>query len=154
MEFTNLYTQLNYYMKGVIKVWTCDVCDREFKNKNQSHSCKSIHTIDEYITLFSSEQQSKLIELREIINKTAPKAKETIRWNMPTFTQNGNLVHFAMQKNHIGFHVGASTVQTFEDELLNYHSSKGTIHLPNDQLLPRELIQAIVRYRVARNTNK
>lgn len=80
-------------------MWTCDICGRDFKNKNQSHSCKKIHTIDEYIAQFSSEQQSKLIELREIINEMAPEAKEKISWNMPTFAQNGgNLVHFASQK--------------------------------------------------------
>lgn len=141
-------------MKGVINVWICDICDRTFRNKNQSHSCKSIHTIDEYITLFSSEQQSKLIELREVINETAPEAKEKISWNIPTFTQNWNLVHFALQNNHIGFHVGASTVQSFKDKLSNFHYSKGTIHLPNNQPLPRELIQAIVQYRVERNINK
>lgn len=141
--------------KGVVKVWTCDICRREFKNKNQSHSCKKIHTIDEYIALFSSEQQGKLTELREIINEAAPEAEEKISWNMPTFVQNGgNLVHFALHKNHIGFHVGASTVLHFKDELLDYYSSKGTIHLPNDHSLPRELIKAIVQFRIERNMNK
>lgn len=141
--------------KGVVKVWTCDICGRQFKNKNQSHSCKKTHTVDEYITLFSSEQQSKLTELREIIIQTAPDAKEQMKWNMPTFVQNGgNLVHFALQKNHIGLHVGVSTVQSFKDKLSNYNFSKGTIHFPNNQSLPRELIEAIVRFRVEKYKEK
>lgn len=134
-------------------MWNCNLCGREFKNKNQPHSCKSIETINEYISLFPQEQQSKLIELRDIINEAAPEAQEKISWNMPTFVQNGsNLVHFASQKNHIGFHVGASTVQAFKNELLDYHYSKGTIHLPNAQPLPHELIQAIVHFRAERST--
>lgn len=135
-------------------MWTCDICGRTFKNTNQSHYCKTINTIDEYITLFSPEQQNKLIRLRSIIHETAPKAEETISWNMPTFVQNGNLVHFAMHKHHIGFHVGTSTVQSFKERLSDFHYSNGTIRLPNDQPLPEALIKAIVRFRVKRNAPK
>lgn len=84
-------------------MWKCEVCSREFKNKNQSHSCKSIHTIDEYIAQFSSNDQKKLEELREIIKITAPEAEEKISWNMPTFFLKKNLVHFAMQKIILDF---------------------------------------------------
>lgn len=136
-------------------MWTCDICGRAFKNKNQSHSCKKVHTVDEYITLFSLEQQKKLMDLRKIINEAAPEADEKISWNMPTFVQNGNnLVHFAVQKNYLGFHVGASTVQTFKNELSEYYFLKGTIHLPNNQPLPHKLIKAIVQFRVERLANK
>lgn len=129
-------------------MWRCEICGREFKNKNQSHSCKAINTIDEYIAQFSLDDQKKLNELREIITKTAPEVEEKISWKMPTFFQNKNLVHFAMHKNHIGFYVGPTAVEAFETKLANFHFFKGTIQLPKDQPLPEKLIQEIVRFKI------
>lgn len=134
-------------------MWTCEVCGRKFKNKNQSHSCKSVRTIDEYIAQFYPNDQKKLQELREIIIKTAPEVIEKISWNMPTFFQSKNLVHFAMQKNHIGFHVGQTAVEAFEHELSNLHFSKGTIHLPIDQPFPLQLIERIVQFKIEMHGN-
>lgn len=131
-----------------VNMWRCEICGREFKNKNQSHSCKSFRTIDEYIAQFSPHDQNKLQVLRELINKLAPEAVEKMSWNMPTFFQYNNLVHFVMQKNHIGFHVGPTAVKAFENELLNFHFNKGTIHLPNDQAFPHQLIEKIVQSKV------
>lgn len=133
-------------------MWTCGVCGREFKKKNQSHYCKSINTIEAYIRLFSPEDQKMLKEIHEIIKKAAPEAEEKISWKMPTFVQNGNLVHFAMHKKHIGFYVGATTVKAFENELTNFKFSKGTIQLPKNQPLPHKLIKAIVLFNVEKNT--
>lgn len=134
-------------------MWRCEVCGREFKNKNQSHSCKSIHSIDEYIAQFSSNDQNKLQELREIIQTAAPKAEEKISWNMPTFFLKKNLVHFAMQKNHIGFHVGPTAVEVFEHELSNLHFLKGTIQFPHNQSLPHQLIKEIVQFKIEMHAN-
>lgn len=60
-------------------------------------------TIDEYITGFNPPVRAKLEEMRAAIRQAAPQAAETINYQIPTFTLNGNLVHFAAFKNHIGF---------------------------------------------------
>lgn len=60
--------------------------------------------IDEYIAGFTPDIQSVMQELRSAIRKAAPDAQETISYQMPTFTLEGNLVHFAGYKNHIGFY--------------------------------------------------
>ena len=129
-------------------MWKCEICSREFKNKNQPHSCKTIHTIDAYIALFPPKDQTRLKELREIINTAAPEAEEIIRWKMPTFFQNKNLVHFAMHKNHIGFYVGPTAVEFFENELSNFDFFKGTIQFSNNKPLPYKLIKAIVHFKI------
>lgn len=134
-------------------MWTCELCGREFKNKNQSHSCQSVSTIDAYIAQYSPDEQKKLQELRDIINQTAPLAEEKISWNMPTFFQNRNLVHFAMHKSHIGFYVGPTAVEIFENELVGFHYNKGTIRLPINEPLPQKLIQEIVQFKVKRHGN-
>jgi uncharacterized protein YdhG (YjbR/CyaY superfamily) len=65
-------------------------------------SKKGFKTIDEYITAFPENVQSILQELRRVISETASEAKETIDYGIPTFKLNGNLVHYAAFKSHIG----------------------------------------------------
>jgi len=67
---------------------------------------------------------------------------------MPTFKLNGNLVHFAGYKNHIGFYPTPSGIEAFRDELAPYELSKGTIKFPLDRPIPFDLVRKIVVYRV------
>jgi uncharacterized protein YdhG (YjbR/CyaY superfamily) len=46
---------------------------------------------------------------------------------MPTFTLNGNLVHFAAFKNHIGFYPTPSGIEAFKKELSVYEGAKGSV---------------------------
>ncbi len=106
-------------------------------------------TIDEYIANFDGEQQSILEHVRQIIKNAAPKeAKETINYGMPTFRYNGNLIHFAMFKKHLGLYPGAATIAHFEDDLKNYKTSKGAIQIPLGTDLPKSLIEKMVQYNV------
>lgn len=73
---------------------------------------------------------------------------------MPTFYLNGNLVHFASFKNHIGFYPTPSGVTTFYNELKQYKKSKGTIIFPHDKPIPYDLIKQIVEMRVHENLSK
>ena len=66
--------------------------------------------IDNYINTFNDESQHLLKQLRQQIRKAAPAATETICYGMPTFVLEGNLVHFAAFKNHIGFYPTPSLV--------------------------------------------
>lgn len=110
--------------------------------------------IDEYIAGFSQDVQTILEELRATIRQAAPNAGETIKYQIPTFTLNGNLVHFAAYKHHIGFYPAPSGVVAFNDELTVYKQAKGSIQFPIDQPLPLDLISRIVKFRVAENLEK
>jgi len=109
--------------------------------------------IDEYISKFPKDVRDVLEELRLAIKKTAPKAKETIRYGIPTFTLNGNLVHFAAFKNHIGFYPTPSAIEAFKKELSPFKQSKGTVQFPLDKPIPLELVKKIVEFRVQDNTS-
>ncbi len=111
-------------------------------------------TIDEYITLYPSEVQVKLRSLRNTILAAAPGAKEKIGYGIPTFTLNGNLVHFGAFTNHIGFFPGPSAIEAYAKQLEGYKTAKGTIQFPHSQQLPLELITKIVEYRVTENSRK
>jgi uncharacterized protein YdhG (YjbR/CyaY superfamily) len=110
--------------------------------------------INSYISLQEADIQHKLQILRNAIIEIAPKATEKISYTMPTFYLNGNLVHFAAYKNHIGFYPAPSGITHFIDELKDFKTSKGAIQFPNDKPLPIELIQKIVAFRVNENLNK
>lgn len=111
-------------------------------------------TIDEYINMFPEDVQRILHELRRTIKEAAPEAEETINYQMPTFTLNGNLVHFAAFKNHIGFYPTPSGIEAFEKELSRYKGAKGSVQFPIDEPLPLALIRRIVEYRVTENLER
>jgi uncharacterized protein YdhG (YjbR/CyaY superfamily) len=112
------------------------------------------HSIDEYIATFPPEIQALLESVRATIHAAAPEAEEKISYQMPTFVLNGNLVHFAAFKQHIGLYPAPSGIGAFQQELAPYKGAKGSVRFPISQPLPLELISAIVRFRVAENLNK
>lgn len=111
-------------------------------------------TIDEYIAEFPPEIQNLLQRIRETIHQAAPDAEEKISYGMPTFYLEGNLVHFAAHKNHIGFYPFPSGIAQFEKELSVYPRSKGAVQFPYDQPIPFDLLQKIVEFRVMENRAK
>lgn len=112
---------------------------------------KKTENINEYIANYSGELQDVLQDLRMFIKKCAPEATEKISWGMPTFYLQGNLIHFAVNKGYIGLYPGDSGVSFFKDELTEYTTTKGSIHLPLNRSMPYDLIRKIVEYRVIEN---
>ena len=104
--------------------------------------------IDEYIAAFPKDVQDRLQQIRRTIRKAAPKAEEAIKYRMPTFTLNGNLVHFAAFKNHIGFYPAPRGIEKFKKELSAYEGAKGSVRFPLDEAVPLALISRIVKFRV------
>lgn len=114
----------------------------------------AITTIDAYIATFPVSTQALLQQMRNTITKAAPKAEEAISYGMPTFKLQGNLVHFAGYKNHIGFYPAPSGIEAFAAELKKYKTSKGAIQFPIDEKLPLTLVTKIVKFRVKENEAK
>lgn len=112
---------------------------------------ENVNSIDTYIGQFPAEIQEILQEIRQVIKEAAPEAEEKISYQMPTFYQGGNLVHFAAYKNHIGFYPAPSGIEKFKQDLSKYKSAKGSVQFPLNQPIPFDLIQKIVTFRVAEN---
>ena len=115
---------------------------------------KTFIDINEYIAQFPEEIQLTLEKIRETINVAVPEAEEAIKYGMPTFVLNGNLVHFAAFKNHIGFYPAPSGIDAFMDELAQFRTGKGTIQFPIDKPIPFDLITKVVKFRVNENLEK
>ncbi len=110
--------------------------------------------IDEYIAGFPEDVRRILEKLRMTIREAAPDAEEAIKYRMPTFTLNGNLVHFAAFKNHIGFYPAPRGIEEFKDELSVYKGAKGSVQFPLDRPVPFELVSRIVKFRVRNQLEK
>ncbi len=109
-------------------------------------------SVDEYLAGFSGETRQKLDVVRKTIKSIAPSETiEKISYGIPTFYLNGNLVHFAGYKTHIGFYPGSVPIAEFAKELSAYKTSKGTVQFPFDKPLPLELITKITKACIARN---
>jgi uncharacterized protein YdhG (YjbR/CyaY superfamily) len=111
-------------------------------------------TIKEYIEGFPDDIQLILTQVYQTIKKAAPDAEERISYAMPTFTLNGNLIHFAAFKNHIGLYPTPNGIEPFKKELSVYKGAKGSIQLPLNQPMPLDLITRIVKHRVRVNLKK
>lgn len=107
--------------------------------------------VNEYIAAFPADVQLKLRRLRHIIQEAAPLAEEKISYNMPTYAQHGNLVHFAAYTKHIGFYPAPSGILAFKEQLSRFKGAKGSVQFPLDQPLPENLIREIVEFRVKEN---
>jgi uncharacterized protein YdhG (YjbR/CyaY superfamily) len=112
---------------------------------------KASKDIDEYISRFPSDVQEILEKIRMTIRKAAPDAEETIKYQMPTFTLSGNLVHFGAFKKHIGFYPVPRGIEPFKDQLSAYEGEKATVRFPLDKPIPYGLITRIVKFRVKKN---
>jgi uncharacterized protein YdhG (YjbR/CyaY superfamily) len=115
---------------------------------------KQAENIDSFIADFPEEVQTVLQELRAFIHKEAPGCTEDIKYGIPTFVLNGNLVHFSAYKSHIGFYPGASAIRYFSEKMQQYKLSKGTVQFPLGQPLPWDLTAEIIRFRVGENLAK
>lgn len=107
--------------------------------------------IDSYIRNASKETQPHLKKLSSTIRKLVPKAGEKLAWGMPTFTLEGNLIHFAWFKNHVSVFPGSDAIAWFKKDLTKYQTSKGTLQIPLDQPVPVALVSRIVKFCVKRN---
>jgi uncharacterized protein YdhG (YjbR/CyaY superfamily) len=123
------------------------------KTSSETYGAGS-HLIDDYIKPFPANTRKLLDQMRSTVRKAAPEAAEKISYGIPTFYYNGNLVHFAAFKNHIGFFPTPGAIQAFEKDLKAYKTSKGTIQFPLTDPLPLKLIARIVKFRVKENAQK
>lgn len=109
---------------------------------------------ENYINSFPDEIQTILNQMRGIIKRAAPQAKEAISYGMPAFETNALLVWFAGNTNHIGFYPRASAIIAFKEPLSKYKTSKGAVQFLYAEPLPVGLITEMVKFRVKENLNK
>jgi uncharacterized protein YdhG (YjbR/CyaY superfamily) len=103
--------------------------------------------VTEYINGFPKEVQEKLQELRSILKKVAPDAKEGIKWGSPVFEEKRILFAYNAYKSHLSFMPTRSSLAPFKERLKEYKTGQDTIQFPYDKPLPKSLIKKIAEYR-------
>ena len=81
-------------------------------------------SIDEYISDFPPEKRAVLEQIRRTIRAAAADAEEAISYRMPTFKQDGILVHFAAFTNHIGLYPPISGDASLEKAIAPYRGRR------------------------------
>ena len=107
--------------------------------------------VDAYIASFPADVAERLSTMRSRIRGQAPLATERMSYGIPTFYLNGNLVHFAGFARHVGFYPGSAAIREFAPALKRFKRGKGSVQFPHSEPLPLELVEEIVRHRVAEN---
>jgi uncharacterized protein YdhG (YjbR/CyaY superfamily) len=111
-------------------------------------------TVDEYIAGFPKDVRSALEAVRATVRKAVPSAEERLSYRIPTFFQNGVVVHFGAFKRHIGLYPPVRGDAKLERALAKYAGEKGNLRFPLDEPLPHGLIARIVKLRVKQNMAK
>ena len=107
--------------------------------------------IDLALAALPADQRMALQTLRETIAAVAPEAEEAISYGMPAFRYRGRaLVAYAAFKAHCSlFPMSAALIEAHHDELSAFATAKGTLHFTPENPLPRDLVELIVRERMA-----
>lgn len=114
-----------------------------------------IKTVDDYLDRLSENELIALETLRRQIIEAAPEAEECISYQVPVFKLNGSLVGFGAAKKHLSFYVMNPTLlATLKAELTGWKTMASGIQFTAEKPLPVELVQKIVRARVAENRAK
>lgn len=67
---------------------------------------------------------------------------------------NGNLVHFGAQKNHIGFYATVMAITGFQSEPSLYEEAEGIVRFPLDKPIPYALLHRRVKFQVNMSEEK
>lgn len=111
-----------------------------------------IKTIDDYLSALSEKEIIALETLRWQIKEAAPEAEEGISYGVPCFKLAGLLVGFGAAKKHLSFYVmSPAVVESMKAELSGWKTMPSGVQFTAEKLLPAELVQKLVRMRVAQN---
>ena len=105
-------------------------------------------TVTEYIKAAPKEAQAKLREIRAILKKAAPRAKEALKWGSPVLEEGRILFAYSAFKTHLNFMPTGPALKPCKKELAKYVTGKDTIQFPYDKPLPKALIRKIAAFRV------
>jgi uncharacterized protein YdhG (YjbR/CyaY superfamily) len=109
---------------------------------------KSPTTIDEYIAGYPANVQEILQKVRATVRQALPDAQEAIKYGMPTYVQNGNVLSFGAYKKHIGVYPTPGGTEKFQQEIAPYKAAKSTVQFPLDQPIPYPLLSQLAKFRL------
>jgi len=111
----------------------------------------SNNEIDRYLATLDEPKRATLAQLRDTIVAIVPNAEQCISYGMPAFKLEGKTVAgFAAFKSHLSYlpHSG-SVIPQLAKETEGYTKTKGSLHFPVGQPLPKKLVKKLLDLRIA-----
>jgi len=111
-------------------------------------------SVEGYLARAPETGRAFFLGVRELVQRHAPEATETLSYNMPTFLVEGHrLLHASAWKEHLAIYP-LPPAQDLDPQVvadLEAHSSgASTLKLPYTQEFPTLLVDAVVRAHLAR----
>jgi uncharacterized protein YdhG (YjbR/CyaY superfamily) len=110
-------------------------------------------SVDDYFAQLSDTQRPHLEALRMLSRKADPKAREELKWNLPTYVhgENTNLWMLQNFKNHcsLRFTPAFFATQKGAVKAAGFDAGAGFVRLPYDRELPTKLLQSLMKARLA-----
>ena len=107
-------------------------------------------TVDRYIAGFPPDIAHILDHLRKAIRRAAPGATEAIKYGMPVFLLHGSHVFYVgAWKTHVGIYPVYPQAPALEAEIAPRRSGKDTVRFSYSDPIPFDLVERLVRARVA-----
>ena len=107
--------------------------------------------IDDYYAQLPAAAVPHLTKLRELCRAGLPKADEVLRWNNPSFVQDGTpLLMLQSYKQHcsLRFPTRQFASQREAVEAAGFEAGEGFIKLPYDRDLPVTLLKRLIKARL------
>jgi uncharacterized protein YdhG (YjbR/CyaY superfamily) len=110
----------------------------------------SAQEIDDYLAGLDEPKRSTLRDLRQTIVGFIPDAEQCISYGLPAFRLHGKVIAgFAAFKNHLSYLPHSGSVFTeLTDEVAEYTITKGSLHFPVDEPLPKALVKKLITVRI------
>lgn len=109
-----------------------------------------MNSVDTYLSTFEGEILNRMKEVRALIFSILPEVDESVSYGMPAYKLNGKpLIYFAGYKNHFGLYATPNGHEAFKYEFAAFKQGKGSVQFPNNADLPIDLIEKVIRYRIA-----
>ncbi len=106
--------------------------------------------IDDYLQKVEKPKREALERIRALAKRLVPEATETIYYAMSTLKYQGKpFLGFDARKHHIGLYpYSGEVIAKLKDELHEYTTTKGAIHIPLDRPIPEALLKRIIDCRL------
>lgn len=102
-------------------------------------------TVDAYLEGLAPDRREALTRLRSLVLETVPEAEETMRYSMPTYERDGEvLCSFASQKHYMSLYMDVDLVEEHSDELAHLDVGKSCIRFKKLERLPLDTVRTIL----------
>lgn len=107
--------------------------------------------VDEYLSALPADQRATLETLRTQLRALLPGATEVISYRLPTFRYRDRMiVSYGASEAHCALYLLSSTLLgPFRERLHGFQTGKGTVRFTPEHPIPSDLVEALVRAKMA-----